>query len=153
MAIGPLPKVGGFEVKGEFVQSLRVPLPQAGQRFRTYKLAKRFDQDISAVCAAFALTLDGDTVTGARIAFGGMAATPKRAAAAESLLTGRAWDEAALKEAMAALAQDYAPLSDMRASSGYRMKTAQNLLRRFWLETRSDNPLPPQAVNAFAATA
>ena len=137
----------------EFVAALRVPLAQAGVRFRTYKLAKRFDQDISAVCAAFALTLDGDVVKEARIAFGGMAATPKRAAQAEAVLTGRPWDEAALTEAMAALARDYAPLSDMRASSGYRMKTAQNLLRRFWLETRLDNPLPPSAVNAFAALA
>ena len=82
-----------------------------------------------------------------------MAATPKRAAAAEGVLNGRAWDEAALQEAMAALATDYQPLSDMRASSGYRMKTAQNLLRRFWLETRLDNPLPASAVNAFAAIA
>lgn len=137
----------------EFVAALRVPLAQAGLRFRTYKLAKRFDQDISAVCAAFALTLDGEIVKHARIAFGGMAATPKRAAQAEAVLTGRAWDEAALTEAMAALARDYAPLSDMRASNSYRMKTAQNLLRRFWLETRLDNPLPPSAVNAFAATA
>jgi xanthine dehydrogenase small subunit len=136
----------------EFVAALRVPLPRTGQRFRTYKLAKRFDQDISAVCAAFALTLDGDVVREARIAFGGMAATPKRAAAAEAVLAGRVWNEASLKEAMAALAQDYAPLSDMRASSSYRMKTAQNLLRRFWLETRRDNPLPPSAVNAYAAT-
>jgi xanthine dehydrogenase small subunit len=137
----------------EFVAALRVPLAQAGVRFRTYKLAKRFDQDISAVCAAFALTLDGDTVKEARIAFGGMAATPKRAFDAEAVLTGRAWNEAALVEAMAALARDYAPLSDMRASSGYRMKTAQNLLRRFWRETRLENPLPPSAVNAFAAQA
>jgi len=135
----------------EFVAALRVPLPREGVRFRTYKLAKRFDQDISAVCAAFALTLDGEVVKEARIAFGGMAATPKRAALAEAALTGRAWDEAALVQAMAALAQDYAPLSDMRASSAYRMKTAQNLLRRFWLETRLDQPLPPSAVNAFAA--
>ena len=82
-----------------------------------------------------------------------MAATPKRAAAAESMLAGRAWDEAALLEAMAALAQDYQPLSDMRASSAYRLKTAQNLLRRFWLETRPENPLPQDAVNAFAALA
>jgi xanthine dehydrogenase small subunit len=137
----------------EFVAALRVPLAQAGVRFRTYKLAKRFDQDISAVCAAFALSFDGDTVTEARIAFGGMAATPKRAARAEAVLTGRAWNEAALTEAMAALAQDYAPLSDMRASSSYRMKTAQNLLRRFWLETRPENPLPSSSVNAFAAQA
>jgi xanthine dehydrogenase small subunit len=142
---------------GEFVQALRIPLPQgdrnAGMRFRTYKLAKRFDQDISAVCAAFAVTLDGDTVSSARIAFGGMAATPKRAAAAEAALAGKPWNEAAMRAAMAAMQQDFAPLSDMRASSAYRMQAAQNLLRRFWLETRSDNPLPAAAVNAFAAGA
>ena len=138
---------------GEFVQAVRVPLPQPDVRFRTYKLAKRFDQDISAVCAAFALRMEGDTIAAARIAYGGMAATPKRAAGAEAVLQGRAWDEAALQDAMAALAQDYAPLTDMRASSDYRMKTAQNLLRRFWLETRSDAPLPAQAVNAFAVSA
>jgi xanthine dehydrogenase small subunit len=139
---------------GEFVQALRIPLPRAGVAFRTYKLAKRFDQDISAVCAAFALELDaeldGAVVRQARIAFGGMAATPKRAAQAEAALQGRAWDEAALKDAMAALAQDYAPLSDMRASNAYRMQGAQNLLRRFWLETRLKNPLPAKATNVFA---
>ena len=135
---------------GEFVQAVRVPLPRAGVRFRTYKLAKRFDQDISAVCAAFAITLDGDTVVEARIAFGGMAATPKRAAQAEAALRGQPWVESTLRSAMAALGQDYAPLSDMRASSSYRMRGAQNLLRRFWFETRVDDPLPPAAVNAFA---
>jgi xanthine dehydrogenase small subunit len=135
---------------GEFVQGLRVPLPRQGLAFRTYKLAKRFDQDISAVCAAFALELDGDTIRSARIAFGGMAATPKRAARAESTLAGRPWTEENMQAAMAALAEDYAPLSDMRASSTYRMRTAQNLLRRFWLETRLEDPLPAQAVNAFA---
>jgi len=136
---------------GEFVRAVRVPLPKPGLAFRTYKLAKRFDQDISAVCVAFALELDADgIVRKARIAFGGMAATPKRAAAAEAALAGRAWDEAAVRAAMTALAGDYTPLSDMRASSAYRMQTAQNLLRRFWLETRRDNPLPLEAVNAFA---
>lgn len=135
---------------GEFVQAVRVPLPRTGLRFRTYKLAKRFDQDISAVCAAFAVTLDGDTVVDARIAFGGMAATPKRASQAEATLLGNEWSEATLRAAMAALAIDYAPLSDARASSNYRMRTAQNLLHRFWLETRLDNPLPASAVNAFA---
>jgi xanthine dehydrogenase small subunit len=138
---------------GEFVQAVRVPLPRAGLRFRTYKLSKRFDQDISAVCAAFALSFDGERVAAARIAFGGMAATPKRAAAAEALLTGRPWTEDALQAAMAALDQDYAPLSDMRASSAYRMQAAKNLLRRFWLETRPADPLPREAVNAFAAGA
>jgi xanthine dehydrogenase small subunit len=138
---------------GEFVQALRIPLPRAGVAFRTYKLAKRFDQDISAVCAAFALELSDGVVRNARIAFGGMAATPKRAAGAEAALAGRVWNEAALKDAMAALAQDYAPLSDMRASSAYRMQGAQNLLRRFWLETRPENPLPAEAVNVFKLSA
>ncbi|WP_089399756.1 xanthine dehydrogenase small subunit [Noviherbaspirillum humi] len=134
----------------EFVEAVRVPLPKAGLRFRTYKLSKRFDQDISAVCAAFALTMDGDVIRQARVAFGGMAATPCRAAQAEAALSGKPWNEATMEAACAALAQDYAPLSDMRASSDYRMKAAQNLLRRFWLETRDDAPLPPTAVNAFA---
>jgi xanthine dehydrogenase small subunit len=135
---------------GEFVEAVRVPLPKAGLCFRTYKLAKRFDQDISAVCAAFAITLDGDTVRDARIAFGGMAATSRRAPKAEAALNGQPWNEATLEAAIAALAQDYTPLTDMRASGAYRMKTAQNLLRRFWLETRPDAPLPATAVNAFA---
>jgi len=138
---------------GEFVQAVRIPLRGANVRFRTYKLAKRFDQDISAVCAAFALKLDGATVTHARIAFGGMAATPKRAASAEAVLVGQPWSEANMRAAMAALAQDYAPLSDMRASSAYRMQAVQNLLRRFWFETRVDDPLPAGAVNAFAVRA
>jgi xanthine dehydrogenase small subunit len=135
----------------EFVEAVHVPLPRPGLRFRTYKLAKRFDQDISAVCAAFAFTLDGNTIRDARIAFGGMAATPKRAARTEATLNGQVWNDAALDAAMAMLAQDYAPVTDMRASSGYRMKTAQNLLRRFWLETRPDAPLSAQSVNVFAA--
>jgi xanthine dehydrogenase small subunit len=122
-----------------------------GLAFRSYKLAKRFDQDISAVCAAFAFELEDGMVRSARIAFGGMAATPRRAARAEAALQGRAWNEAALDAAVDALAQDYAPLSDMRASSTYRMQAAQNLLRRFWFETRLDNPLPAEALNVFAA--
>jgi xanthine dehydrogenase small subunit len=134
----------------EFVRAVRVPLPRAGVAFRTYKLAKRFDQDISAVCAAFAFTFDGGVIRSARIAFGGMAATPQRAAHTEALLAGRAWNDATVTAAMAALADDYAPLSDMRASSAYRMQAAQNLLRRFWYETRSDAPLAANAVNAFA---
>jgi xanthine dehydrogenase small subunit len=136
---------------GEFVRALRVPLPRPELALRTYKLAKRFDQDISAVCAAFAFEFDGDTIRQARIAYGGMAATPKRAGAAEALLAGRRWDEDSLREAMAALARDYSPLSDMRATGEYRMSAAQNLLRRYWFETRPDNPLPAQALNVFAA--
>lgn len=135
---------------GEFVEAVRIPLPKAGRHFRTYKLAKRYDQDISAVCAAFAVTLNGDIVRDAHIAFGGMAATSRRAPKAEAALNGQPWNETSLKNAMDMLAQDYTPLTDMRASAGYRMQTAQNLLRRFWLETRTDTPLKLQAVNVFA---
>jgi xanthine dehydrogenase small subunit len=138
---------------GEIVAAVRVPLPAAGRVFRTYKLAKRFDQDISAVCAAFCLTLAGDTIADARIAFGGMAATPKRAVLAEQALRGQQCNEDNLEIACAALAKDYAPLSDVRASSGYRMQAAQNLLRRYWYETRPDAPLSPRDVNAFAVEA
>ena len=138
----------------EFVAAVRLPLPQAqpapALHFRTYKLSKRFDQDISAVCAAFALTLDGERVAQIRIAYGGMAATPKRAAAAESAMRCQPWNEATLAAAMAAMDQDYAPLTDMRASASYRIRTAKNLLRRFWLETRPDAPLANADVNAFA---
>lgn len=135
---------------GEFVQGIRVPLPVAVQRFRTYKLAKRFDQDISAVCAAFAIELDGETVRSARVAFGGMAATPRRGSAIEAALTGRPWTEATVRAAMAALPTDYQPLSDMRATSAYRLAGAQNLLYRFFLETRTVAPLAAHEVNAFA---
>ncbi|WP_230414037.1 xanthine dehydrogenase small subunit [Collimonas silvisoli] len=133
----------------EFVEAVRLPLPHAGQRFRTYKLAKRFDQDISAVCAAFSITLAGDKIDDIRIAYGGMAATPKRAALTEAAIRGQVWSESVLETAVALMTDDYKPLSDMRASAEYRMKTAQNLLRRFWLETRIDAPLRSDQVNPF----
>ena len=135
---------------GEFVEAVRVPLPRAGLQFRTYKLAKRYDQDISAVCAGFALTLGDGIIKTARIAYGGMAAIPKRASMTEQRLQDQPWSEDTLTAAMATLERDYAPLSDMRASGAYRMKAAQNLLRRFWLETRPDAPLSNDAVNVFA---
>jgi xanthine dehydrogenase small subunit len=135
---------------GEFVAAIRVPRPAQDLRFRTYKLSKRYDSDISAVCAAFAIHLSNGRISEVRIAFGGMAATPRRAAAAEAALTGAQWSEAAARAAMDALAQDYQPLSDMRASDRYRAKTARNLLYRFWLETREDAPLGLTEVNVFA---
>ena len=120
---------------GEFLETIRVPLPRAGDRFRCYKVSKRFDQDIAAVCGAFRLRLREGRVTDIRIAYGGMAATPKRATAAERALAGQVWDEPALQAGRAALCRDFAPLTDMRASRAYRMATAQNLLTRFYLET------------------
>jgi xanthine dehydrogenase small subunit len=135
---------------GEFVAAVRVPLPSAKIRFRTYKVSKRYDSDISAVCAAFAITLDGTRVINARIAFGGMAATPKRATNAEAVLRDAEWSLENVEAAMRALDIDYQPLSDMRASSAYRSKVARNVLKRFYFETREDAPLALQDVNAFA---
>ena len=134
---------------GEFVQAIEVPLPRAGERVRAYKIAKRFDCDISAVCAGFAISLDGDTVRAARLAFGGMAAVVRRAAGAERAIVGQPWSEATLQDAVAALAQDFEPLSDMRASAAYRCRMAGNLLRRFWLETRGTDPLPASALSVW----
>ena len=120
---------------GEFVERIRVPHRTPGAHFRTYKISKRFDQDISAVCGAYRILLDKGRVADARIAYGGMAATPKRAAAAERAIDGREWTESTVRAAMAALADDYSPLTDMRAGSAYRKTVARNLLYKFWLET------------------
>ncbi|MDH5538633.1 MAG: xanthine dehydrogenase small subunit [Rhizobacter sp.] len=135
---------------GEFVQGLAVPLAPAGRRVRSYKISKRFDCDISALCTGFALRLDGDTVQDVRLAYGGMAGTVKLAAHAQQALIGQAWDQASVDAAKVALTDDYKPLSDMRASAAYRMQVAQNLLQRFWLETRTDDPLPAQASSVWS---
>jgi len=138
---------------GEFVESVIIPKRDESLQIRCYKLCKRFDQDISAVCAAFALRLAGDKIKSITIAFGGMAAIPKRAAQTESLLQGVNWDEGRVTDAMEALKQDFSPMSDMRASADYRQQAASNLLYRFYLETRSQGALQPGAVNVFAVEA
>lgn len=122
---------------GEFVLSLRLPRRPSGTfLFRTYKISKRFAQDISAVCGAFALQLDErGTIAEARVAFGGMAATPRRAPLCEAALTGQPWNATTAETAADALAGDYAPLTDMRASKHYRQAVAANLIRRLWLDT------------------
>jgi xanthine dehydrogenase small subunit len=119
---------------GELVTAVRIPLPQAGCMVASYKIAKRFDQDISAVCGGYALTVQGGIVTTARIAYGGMAAIPQRATHTEAALTGQPWSATTIEAAMTQIAADYAPLSDMRASAGYRLQVAANLLRRFYAE-------------------
>ncbi|MDE2400859.1 MAG: xanthine dehydrogenase small subunit [Burkholderiales bacterium] len=140
---------------GEFVQSLRVPLPRQGQHgadiVRAYKVSKRRDSDISALCAGLMLHVDGGVITQARLAWGGMAATVRRATHTEGAVLGQPWTEATLRRAQAALAQDFQPLSDLRASSAYRLKVAANLLERFWLETRPVQPLPPDQVQVWPA--
>ncbi|MDP2083908.1 MAG: xanthine dehydrogenase small subunit, partial [Gemmobacter sp.] len=108
---------------GEFVEA--VTIPRQPDALRCYKLSKRFDQDISAVCGCLNITVAEGRVTAARLAFGGMAGTPKRAAAAEAALVGAAWDMAAIDAACAALGSDFTPLSDMRASASYRLEAAR----------------------------
>ena len=120
---------------GEFVELIRVPLPAPDQEFRCYKISKRFDQDISALLGAFQLRLKGRRVAEIRIAYGGMATIPKRALACERALTGKAWTETSIEAGRAALAEDFAPISDMRASAAYRLLVAQNLLTKFHVET------------------
>ncbi len=120
--------------RGEFVVAVTVPAARKNVKLASYKLSKRIDQDISAVCAAFAFELDGDRVREARIAYGGMAAIPARAKHAEAVLRDQPWNATTIDRACAALAQDFKPLSDMRASADYRLAGAQNLLRRFWVE-------------------
>jgi len=117
---------------GEFVEA--VSIPRQPDRLKCYKISKRFDQDISALMAAFNVSVTSGIVTSARIAFGGMAGTPRRARAVEAALTGQAWTEDNVRAAMAKMAEDFSPLSDMRASAAYRLKTAENLLWRYFLE-------------------
>jgi xanthine dehydrogenase small subunit len=114
---------------GELVEAVTIPTNAPG--LRCYKLSKRFDQDISAVCGCFNLTVADGKITTARIAFGGMAGTPKRARATEAALMGGPLDASHLTACAAEMANDFAPMSDMRASAAYRLKTAQNMLIRY----------------------
>ncbi len=121
---------------GEFVESVTIPYLPAGEHFATYKISKRREEDISALCGAFRVFVTDTGVVGmVRIAFGGMAATPKRAKAVEAALVGKPWTLENVEAAMAVFGEDYQPISDMRASAEYRLLTAQNLLLRFFHET------------------
>ncbi|WP_284162816.1 xanthine dehydrogenase small subunit [Frigidibacter sp. SD6-1] len=118
--------------KGEFVEA--VTIPAAAPDLACYKLSKRFDQDISAVCGCFNVTLRSGRVEAARIAFGGMAGIPKRAANVENALVGQAWAEATVRAALPEFSRDFKPMTDMRASAGYRLESAQNMLLRYFHE-------------------
>lgn len=120
---------------GECVSRVVLPLRQDNQLIAVYKISKRFEQDISAVCAAFSVELADGKVKASRIAYGGMAAVPKRATACEAALKGALWNELSVIQAMDALEEDFSPISDMRATADYRMKVARNLLKRFYLES------------------
>ena len=123
----------------EFVESITVPVLPDDGRFSVYKISKRRDEDITAVLGAFYLRLEGEVVKEARLAYGGMAGTPKRAGNAEGALVGKAWTEANIRAGMAALDQDFKPLTDWRATAEYRMMTAKNLILRFFLERQGED--------------
>lgn len=114
---------------GEFVESITIP--NQADTLRCYKLSKRFDQDISAVCGCLNITRENNIITTARLAYGGMAGTPKRAAAAEAAMIDQPFTEPTMRRAMTAMADDFQPLSDVRASADYRLQTAQNMLLRY----------------------
>ena len=118
---------------GEFVESVRVPRPGPDAVIHIAKLSRRFDSDISAVCGAFMLDVKDGLIASARVAFGGMAATPRRAGACEAALAGQPFTMETMERAAAALHDDFTPLSDVRGSSGYRLEAAGNLLRRLYL--------------------
>lgn len=133
--------------EGEFVESVFVPRPEDGQNFQVYKISKRRDEDISALCGAFLLGIDPDNrVETIHIAFGGMAATPKRAREVEAALFGKPWTEETVMAARDAFDRDFTPLTDWRATAEYRSLTAKNLLTRFFLETSGN----PQELKRFA---
>jgi xanthine dehydrogenase small subunit len=120
----------------EVVVRLDVPLPAPDEFLRVYKISKRYDDDISAVCLAIRMHRAGDTITGVRIGAGGVAATPARARQAEAAIEGQGWSEAAAEAAANALRTQFQPISDMRASAAYRREVLGNLMKRFWLETQ-----------------
>ena len=117
---------------GEFIKSIRIPLLSEEQDFRTYKISKRHDQDISSVISAFRIGRKDNAVTDCRIAFGGMAATPKRAPRCEAALSGAEWVEASLSDTAQHIGDDYSPIDDHRASRNYRLMVAGNLFVRLY---------------------
>lgn len=123
---------------GEFISEIILPLPRDNQTFRAYKITKRFDQDISALCMAISYSRDGAMIRDVRIAYGGMAAIPRRAVHAEKILEGKSFTKGQVRQAMAGLDKDFTPISDMRASADYRMRVAKNLLMKACLEAKGE---------------
>lgn len=122
--------------RGEFIRSVSIPLPVAESHFSVHKISKRADDDISSVCLAVYLPMHNGVINSARLAFGGMAATPIRAKEAEHKLNGTELTQASVLQAQQAIAQELKPLSDARASATYRLQVAQNLLQRVLLEVQ-----------------
>ena len=128
--------------RSEFIERIIIPRPQAQQLFRTYKISKRLEDDISATCGAFSLQIDDDKVSDVRIAFGGMAEIPKRAEHCERALLNQPWSQQTIAHAAAELAKDFAPITDFRASAEYRLSVSQNMLHRLFLELEQSTVQP-----------
>ena len=120
---------------GEFIESIEIPISESN--LKCYKISKRFDQDISAICGCFSVTFTKNKVKTARIAFGGMAEIPKRAVLTEASLIDRVWSDETISHAMEELDKDFNPISDLRASAEYRKLTAKNLLQKYYLEVKA----------------
>jgi len=132
----------------ELLAWIKVPRPTAGETFKAYKISKRFDDDISAVCLAIQMTVTDGVVAQVSIGAGGVAATPARARQTESALRGQPWTPDAVKAAVAALRAEFQPISDMRASAAYRQAVLGNLLQRFWLESQGLQHINLENLNA-----
>jgi xanthine dehydrogenase small subunit len=126
----------------ELLAWIKVPLPVAGEFSRVYKISKRFDDDLSAVCLAVNLRVEAGQVVFVSIGVGGVAATPVRARRAEAVMLGQPWSAELARKAAQALRAEFQPISDMRASAGYRSAVVGNLMHRFWLESQGT-----QAIN------
>jgi xanthine dehydrogenase small subunit len=133
-------------VPGEVVTAVRLPRRAPGLLLRAYKISKRYDQDISAVFACFAIALDGGRVAAARIGCGGVAPVPVRARATEARLAGQPWRRETIEAAAGTLATEFTPIDDLRASAAYRQQVLGNLLRRLWSEATSAAPSRVEAV-------
>ena len=124
----------------ELLVRIVVPKPTSSEQLKAYKISKRFDDDISAVCLVLNLDIADGTVQRASIGAGGVAATPVRAQQTEAALQGQPWTEATVQQAMRVLQAEFSPISDMRASGDYRRTVLGNLLQRFWLESQGGAP-------------
>ena len=125
---------------GEFLERVLVPLRESDIQVQCYKVSKRFDQDISAVCGAYSLRRNAAEIADIKIAYGGLAAVPKRALYCEARLKGQDWNEDAVQVGIDSLDHDFSPVTDMRSTAEYRHQVSGNLLRRFYLDSIGEGP-------------
>ena len=137
----------------ELLAWIKVPRPVADEAMKVYKISKRFDDDISAVCLAIQMTVKDGVVKAASIGAGGVAATPVRARQTEAALRGQPWNADTVMAAMATLRAEFQPISDMRASASYRQTVLGNLLQRFWLESQGQTHINLESLATLEALA